>query len=221
MTFRILASGAALLIGLASAGAQQGTEPDKSAPAAPAPRGGVQITSRAPEPDKWVAKTDTKTGNRVFVCKPLACPDAARVTILNLRSPTRNPDPQALEKFAKVDFPKSLQKNNPAGEGATPEAQAAARSVETLASGTARLKGFPSVSNESQVTTGDKVVFLSVAIIFAGPAMIQVSSISPDRALAQKSLNQFVDAMEIKDAPASAAPPQPALPRPSTKPQSI
>lgn len=171
----------------------------------------VQITSRPPDPEKWVSKTDPKTGTRVFVCKPLACPDSARVNLVNRRSPTRNPDPKALEKFAKVDFPKSLQSSN-----APVDELGSGRSVETLAASTTTLKGYPGVSNESKITSGDKVVYLNVAIIFAGPAMIQMSALSPDREFSQKILAQFVELLIIKDAPpgtAPALPPQPGSPQ--------
>ena len=176
----------------------------------------VQITSRPPDPEKWVSKTDPKTGTRVFICKPLACPDAASVKLVNKRSPTRNPDPKALERFAKVDFPKSLQSNNASVDGLGQE-NGNRRSVETLAAATATLKGYPGVSNESKITAGDKVVYLNVAIIFAGPAMIEMSALSPDREFSQKILAQFVDLLIIKDAPPSAVPapapsPQPGAP---------
>ncbi len=184
----------------------------------------VQITSRPPDPEKWVSKTDPKTGTRVFICKPLACPDSARVNLVNRRSPTRNPDPKALEKFAKIDFPKSLQSNS-APVDDLGQGNGNGRRVETLAAATTTLKGYPGVSNESKITSGDKVVYLNVAIIFAGPAMIQMSALSPDREFSQKILAQFVELLIIKDAPpgtAPALPPQPGSPpKQQPKQQSI
>ncbi len=191
---------------------QQQSNPQQSNPP-PVVSNSVQITSRPPDPEKWVSKTDPKTGTRVFVCKPLACPDAASVKLVNKRSPTRNPDPKALEKFAKVDFPKSLQSNSARVDDL---GQATGRSVETLAAATTTLKGYPGVSNESKITSGDKVVYLNVAIIFAGPAMIEMSALSPDREFSQKILAQFVDLLIIKDAPPGTAPvlpPQPGSPQ--------
>ena len=79
---------------------------DASKPIKP---GAVRITTKAPEPDKWDARRSANGMVRVFKCKPLACPDAATVTIAFLKSPTRHPDPQALEKFAKIELPKSIR----------------------------------------------------------------------------------------------------------------
>jgi hypothetical protein len=79
---------------------------DASKPLKP---GGVRITAKSPEPDKWDEQRSPNGMVRVFKCKPLACPDTASVTIAFLKSPTRHPDPQALEKFAKVELPKSMR----------------------------------------------------------------------------------------------------------------
>lgn len=215
---RTVATFVALAMSTVFAVAQQ-ADPAKPKDAPPVLGNSVQITSRAPDPEKWLSKTDPKTGTREFVCKPLACPDAARVKLVNRRSPTRNPDPKALEKFAKVDFPKSLQSTSAPVDDL---GNSNGRRVETLAAATATLKGYPGVSNESKITTGDKVVYLNVAIIFAGPAMIQMSALSPDREFSQKILAQFVDLLVIKDAPPSAVPPQLSPPnRQQPKQQSI
>src|SRR5262249_37937762 len=87
-------------------------------------------------------------------------------------------------------------------------------------------KGYPSVVNETKSTRADKVAYIAFALIFAGPAMITVQSVSPDRAVALKSLNLAIGAMAIEegpplgqDAPATAAPaPAPRPPAPGVRP---
>src|ERR1700722_12563820 len=61
--------------------------------------GAVRVTTKAPEPDKWLGQRSPNGMVRSFKCKELACPDATTVTISFAKSPTRHPDPQALEKF--------------------------------------------------------------------------------------------------------------------------
>jgi hypothetical protein len=163
--------------------------------------GSVRVTTRAPEPDKWDAQRSANGLLRTFKCKPLACSDTEIVSFIFSKSPTRHPDPQALEKFAKVDFPKSMRAVGAVREILTDGAE----KIETVSSKTATLKGYPAVINESKFSKGKSSTYLSIAIIFAGPAMIRVQSASPSRELAQKSLNQFVEAMQIVEGP----PPQP------------
>lgn len=221
MSIRALAASLALLGALAlPATAQQAPDPaappaakQSAEPKKPA-TGDIQITTRAPDADKWTGRTDATTGNRIFVCKPLACPDDARVSIVNRRSPTRDPDPKALEKYAKTDFPKNLQTGSSGVDNLGNP-----RNFETLLAETRTIKGFPGVANETKVTTGDKITYLSVAIIFAGPVMIQINAVSPDRELSQKTLAQFVELMEIKDADVSSTAPKVTLPPFQPQPQ--
>jgi hypothetical protein len=181
---------------------------------APIKPGGVRVTTRVPEPGNWVSQT-TKDGKSLLTCRPLACAAASSVVVSTMPTPARKPDPQALEKFAKIQVPKFLQ--------ATDAAQSAFSGVESklevLGSKVATNKGYPSVVSESRKTQGTTVVFISSAMIFAGPAMITVASVSPDRAVAQKSLNLVLGAMSIQegpplstDAPPPASPPAPAPP---------
>ena len=112
----------------------------------------------------------------VFKCKPLACPDAETVNIF-LKSPTRHPDPEALEKLAKIELPKSIHALDAAREIlADGDAK-----LETLSSKTATLKGYPAVISETKLTKG-KATYLDTAIMFAGPVMIRLQSISQNRA---------------------------------------
>ena len=120
---------------------------------------------------------------RIFKCKPLACPDAADRVVHFSKSPTRHPDPKALEKFAKVDLPKSIR----AAAAAREVLSDGTEKIETLVSKTATLKSYPSVVNESKIVARQAKSYVQTAIIFAGPVMIRVQSSSPDQELAQKS----------------------------------
>jgi hypothetical protein len=167
---------------------------DASKPIKP---GGVRITTKAPEPDKWDGQRSANGMVRVFKCKPLACPDAATVTITFLKSPTRHPDPQALEKFAKVELPKSMRALDAAREILTDGAE----KIETMSSKTATLKGYPAVVSETKFSKGKTATYLDSAIVFAGPVMIRVFSTSQNRDWAKKTLDQFVEVMNIEEGP--------------------
>jgi hypothetical protein len=159
--------------------------------------GGVRITTKAPEPDKWDGQRSANGMVRVFKCKPLACPDAATVTITFLKSPTRHPDPQALEKFAKVELPKSMRALDAAREILSDGAE----KIETVSSKTATLKGYPAVVSETKFSKGKTATYLDSAIVFAGPVMIRVFSTSQNRDRAKKTLDQFVEVMNIEEGP--------------------
>jgi hypothetical protein len=95
-----------------------GTNSTPSPGASPVPLkpGGIRITTKAPDPDKWDGQRAANGATRIFKCKPLACSDAETITVLFAKSPTRHPDPQALDKFAKVDLPKSIRAADAARE---------------------------------------------------------------------------------------------------------
>jgi hypothetical protein len=161
----------------------------------PVKPGSVRVTTRAPEPGK--RDLASAGAQRVFKCKPLACSDAQTVSFMFQKSPTRHPDPQALEKYAKIELPKRTR----ALAAALGVLSEGAQKVDTLGSGTAMLKGYPSVFNETQFSQGKASIFVHTAIIFAGAAMIRIDSRSPNRELAKKSLDEFIEAMQIVEGP--------------------
>jgi len=187
---------------------QDPSAPSPGADQSPLKPGAVRVTTRAPEPEKWLAQNDLKNKRRIFTCKPLACADKVAVAIVVAPSPTRHPNPQALEKFAKVDLPKSIRAGNAAREIMTDGTD----KVETLLSETANLKGYPAVSNETKYIRGSTAVYAITAIIFAGPVMVNLRATSPDLAVAQQYLKAFLDATDIKEGPPGAPAPAPAGP---------
>ena len=187
---------------LALAGPAAAQAPNKSAPAKPGTT--FQFRAKPPEPDKWVAKRDGNNPRTHYDCKPLACADKVRVTISAGKSPTRNPDPQALEKLAKVDLPKAARAAHAAREIMSDGAE----SIETVRSETTKLHGYPAVVNETKYSKPSATTFRGTVIIFAGPAMIRVEATSPSQALVKKSLDDFIRVMEFdQNAPAPARKP--------------
>jgi hypothetical protein len=128
-----------------------------------------------------------------------------RVVISAGKSPTRDPDPQALEKLAKVDLPKAARAASAAREIMSDGVE----KVETLSSETAKFHGYPAVLNETKYSRASSTVYKGTAIIFAGPAMIRIESTSPDQALMKKSLDDFIRVMEFDQNAPTPAPKKP------------
>jgi hypothetical protein len=198
----------------------------QSPPGAPTPQaapispGGLRITARNPLQGNWLCK-----GN-VCTCKPLACAAESSVSYSTVPTPARSPDPQALEKFAKVEVPKRVMAAN-AAQNVLSDGKDKFEMITTKVS---RYHGFPSVLSETKFIKDKASVFITSAMIFAGPSLLTVRSISPDRAVAMKSLNEFIQAMTIEEGPplnsnaaprsppvAPVAPPAPARPSPSLR----
>jgi len=165
-----------------------------------------QFRAKSPEPDKWIAKRDGNNPRTHYDCKPLACADKVRVTISASKSPTRNPDPQALEKLAKIDLPKAARAAHAAREIMSDGAE----SVETVVSETTKLHGYPAVVNETRYSKPNATTYRGTVIIFAGPAMVRVEATSPDQKLMKKSLDDFIRVMEFDPNAPAPAPKKPA-----------
>jgi hypothetical protein len=207
MKAHILAT--ALCVLMTSAGsswAQTGSDASPSVPPAPIKPGSIRVTTKAPEPDKWDALSLNNGTRRVFKCKPLACPDPQSVVFVFGKSPTRHPDPTALERFAKEELPKSIRAASAAREVMSDGAEKA----ETLASDTATLKSYPSVINETKLSRNKSETYIDTAIIFAGALMIRVQSSSTNRELAKKALAEFLDVMRIEEGPPAPVPGTPS-----------
>jgi hypothetical protein len=156
--------------------------------------GTTHVTIRNPDPAKWAGKTNffsTSTGE--FVCRPLACSDAAKVTASIKTSPTRSPDPQALAKLASK-IPESVAQ-------ASATAAATGRKLERLSSGTATLRGYPAIVQELRVDGEKGPAYLSKATMFVKSALVDISSFSPSLELARRNRELFIKAMEVEDTP--------------------
>ena len=172
---------------------------------------GTKIRYGVPDPQKW-------TGNRVFGerrsiyrCRPLACPENSVVSIRMSNSPTRSPDPIALQKYAQEDAKREMA----LAEQASAEAVGRLRDVALLSSKVAPMKNFPAIHWEYRGTLNDKTLYISRDLVFAGNTLVDVISTSLAIEVARRNGSDFVDVMEIDDFPPPApgsAPPAAAPP---------
>jgi len=165
-------------------------------PGSPIKPGEVRVGTRAP-PGDWDVQVAPNRSQRVYKCKPLACPDVETVSFTFSKSPTAKPNPKALEKYAVVDLPKTMR----ALAAARTVMQDLPQQIETLSSKTATVKGYPAVVNETKFTYGKTVNYYQITIIFAGPVMIRMHSWSPDRELSKKTSDAFLELMQITEGP--------------------
>jgi len=70
-----------------------------------------------------------------------------------------------------------------------------------MSSKTATLKGYPAVVSETKFSRGKTATYLESVMVFAGPVMIRVFSTSQNRDWAKKTLDQFVEFMNIEEGP--------------------
>jgi hypothetical protein len=182
---------ALFVLALLPAEAHAQGQPESQGGPRPINPGGVRITVRNPLLGNWDCRA------QVCTCKPLACAASSQVRYHTAPSPARKPDPQALERFAKVDVPKQIMAAN-AAQGVLSDGK---DKFEMLGTKVSNHLGYPSVLSETTFTRDKKVVYLATAMIFAGPALVTVTSVSPDRAVAMKSLNDLIRAMSIEEGP--------------------
>lgn len=181
----------AIMLFAATVAPAQSQSPTEGQQVKPIPPGGVRITARNPLQGNWTCQ------GRVCTCKPLACAAASRVSYATAPTPARSPNPKALEKFAKVDMPKRIMAAN-AAQGILSDGKV---KVEMLVSKVTAHLGYPSVLSETKITTQTSAIFLTSAAIFAGPVLLTVSSVSPDRSVAMQSLKDYIGVISVEEGP--------------------
>lgn len=179
---------AALLAMLLSACQTAATKPNVLAPGefdAPIRAGETRLSIRNLDRDKWAAKgADTIGASRtVFVCRPLACASPSVVIYSRIASPTRKPDPQALQVLGRQLLDQAVAK------GAT----------ERVAPKVGTVKGFPSVSFAYSRDVNGKTEFGRNTAVFSGSLAFNMLSLSQDEAVASRNLDQFLSVIEIRD----------------------
>lgn len=195
-----IAAMAALAGSLALAGCQTTALP----PSADNPGTSVRITNA--DPTKWDGRRISAARASIFACRPLACADRALVLVQTLRAPTRDPDPKALEKAAKM-LPAQTRAQNAILEVASDGNE----SVEALSSKVTKLKGFPAVLAESKRHGRGKPIYTTTGHVFAGYTHVKIVSESIDREQAKRHFEDFLAAIAIEDF-APQPPPGPAVP---------
>jgi hypothetical protein len=195
---RRLSLAVACLVALSFASfALTGARAQNSESTGPLKPGTFRLKVRPPEPTKWTVQRDAKAARTLYICKALACPDTLRVSVSAARSPTRNPNPEALQKLATVDLPKAARAANAAREIISDGAE----KVETIVSETASYHGYPAVNNLTKYSKANSVVFKGTALIFAGPAMIRIEATSPLEALVKETMESFIAGMQFEEGP--------------------
>jgi hypothetical protein len=204
---RLLLRGSILGLGLSLAACQTtGAPPSTAALPSGPPASATTVTGgppivestnivlKSPDPTRWTGRR--VPGGQVWICRPLACADRALIEARMTRSPTRDPDDEALRKLAKL-APTQVRARNLMIEAASD----GARRVDVLSSGVTRLGGYKAVVLETRATGGGKPIYSISANLFVGTVLVKFVSSSPDRALARAVLDRFVAAMEVDDRP--------------------
>jgi hypothetical protein len=159
-------------------------------------RPGTRVRYKSPDPQKWIGNPVFGDRRAIFRCRPLACPELSVVSVRTAASPTRSPDPQALQKFAQESAAQEVAK----AEEASAEGGNRVRDVKVLSTRVASVKNFPTVHWEYQgLSTDNKTVFMVRKMVFAGNSVIDVISSSLGLEVARRNSNDFVAVLEIED----------------------
>ena len=167
-----------------------------------AERPGTQITLKNPDATKWQAVVPPgprRPGASVWACRPLSCPGRAVLAAQSLRSPTRDPDPKALETASKL-----LAAQTRAQDVMLEAASDGENRVTALSNKVTQVRGYPAIMAESKQVTGKKTSYLVRGELFIGLFMVKVMSLSTDRGDANRNFEALVAAMEILDVPPGA-----------------
>ena len=172
---------------------------------------GTRVTFKSPDPQKWIGTRQAGERRSIFRCRPLACPENSIVTVRTAASPTRSPDPIALQKFAQEDAQRQMQQT----EQASTEAVGRLRDLTLVSTRVVKMKEFPAVHWEYRaIGASDKTIYIVRDMVFAGNTMIDVISTSLGVEVARRNGNDFVGVLQIEDfappAQAAAAAPPPA-----------
>jgi hypothetical protein len=157
---------------------------------------GTRVRYKSPDPQKWLGSQAFGDRRAIFRCRPLACPELSIVSIRTGASPTRSPDPQALQKFAQ----ESAERERTTAEQASAEGGNRIRDISLLSTRVANVKTFPTVHWEYQGLSSDnKTVYIVRKMMFAGNSVIDVISSSLGLEVARRNSNDFVAVLEIED----------------------
>ena len=159
-------------------------------------RPGTRVRYKSPDPQKWIGSQTFGDRRANFYCRPLACPEKSVVSVRSAASPTRSPDPQALQKFAQ----ESAAKEVASAEQASAEGGNRVRDVSVLSTRVVSVKNFPTVHWEYQgVASDNKTVYMVRKMVFAGNSVIDVISSSLGLEVARRNSSDFVAVLEIED----------------------
>lgn len=157
---------------------------------------GTRVRYKAPDPQKWIGSQTFGDRLAIFRCRPLACPVRSVVTVRSGASPTRSPDPQALQKFAQESAAQEVAN----AEQASAEGGSRFRNVSVLSTRVVSVKNFPTIHWEYQgVDNDNNTVYMVRKMVFAGNSVIDVFSMSLGLEVARRNSNDFIAGLEIED----------------------
>jgi hypothetical protein len=157
---------------------------------------GTRVRYKSPDTQKWIGTQAFGERRAIFRCRPLACPELSVVSVRTAASPTRSPDPQALQKFAQESAAHEVKR----AEEASAEGGNRVRDVLVLSTRVANVKNFPTVHWEYQgLSTDNKTIYMVRKMVFAGNTVIDVISSSLGLEVARRNSNDFVAVLEIED----------------------
>jgi len=156
---------------------------------------GTRIRYKSPDPQKWVGVQTFGDKRSIFRCRPLACAENSIVSIRISPSPTRSPDPQALQKYAQEDAERQMA----LAEQGSSEAVGRLRDVTLLSSRVAKVKDFPAVHWEYRASSNDKSIYIIRKMVFAGNSAVDIISTSFGPEVARRNGDDFVAVMEVED----------------------
>jgi hypothetical protein len=179
---------------------------------ASASNSGTKIAILNPNPQVWIERR-IQTGS-VFTCRALACADPATAVLVEVGSShTREPDPQALQKLAKL-IPAQVEGRNLMLQVTSDGKE----TFKTLSTRVTAVRGYPAIVAELKRSGPGKTNFIVLSDLFVGTALVRISTASNDLASAKRIFDSFANALGIADQPpqtARAAPlPAPAAPVP-------
>ncbi|HMN72515.1 MAG TPA: hypothetical protein PKA55_11685 [Rhodoblastus sp.] len=137
-----------------------------------------------------------------LICRPLACPEPSLLIMAHGRSPTRNPDPAALQRLARETIPTNIQ----ADDLRVDTASKGHVHLKLGKSEVATVRGFPAVVVDYQRTGVGRPDYAVRTIVFAGLNMITVTSASKSPAVAHQNMDDAIAAMDILDMPPPPSP---------------
>lgn len=155
---------------------------------------GTRVRYRVPDLDKWVGQRSFDYRS-VFRCRPLACPENSIVTVKLGVSPTRSPDPQALQKYAQDDAARQMAEV----EQASSTSPGRLQDLSLLTSTVTKAKDYPAVHWEYRGQLNDKSVYIVRKIVFAGNGTVDVISSSLSLDVARRNGADFVALIEVED----------------------
>jgi hypothetical protein len=155
---------------------------------------GTRVTYKSPDQQKWVGERKI-SGLSVFRCRPLACPEKSLVSIRVSQSPTRSPDVQALQRYAKEE----ADRQKVATEQAFSDSGGRLQDLTLLSSRVATDKGFPAVVWDYRGIIQDKPLYFVREMVFAGNSLIAVTSLSPSLEVAKRNSSDFVAMIKVED----------------------